>query len=273
MGIFDRKPNMQKLEAKRDVKGLIKALKHKDSQAREEAKKALVKLGKVTVDHLVRTLRTEAMHAEALIVEYDGGYERDWSRAESYFRNSEAVWDCIEVLTKMGSPAIGPLIEYLGEIDDPFYGAFVREAIRKALGNIGEPAIEPLIQVLKSRKGPMDNLKNEAERALEEIAERLIERLDVGKEKIGNDIAKREYAWHVDSYEGVWSPYTEEEKQTFDAWDATIKNLAKIGRLAIKPLSEVIRDPNSSGWKRENANEALKEIQKPGSFISTRNII
>ena len=44
MGLF--KPNVHKLEAKKDVKGLIKALKEKDSNVQGEAVGALMEKGK-----------------------------------------------------------------------------------------------------------------------------------------------------------------------------------------------------------------------------------
>ncbi len=43
IGIFDRKPNIGKMKAKKDVQGLIKALKHKDNNIRWEAAEALGK--------------------------------------------------------------------------------------------------------------------------------------------------------------------------------------------------------------------------------------
>lgn len=47
MGIFDKffKPNIEKLEERRDVKGLIKAIKYKDEDVREKAADALFKIG------------------------------------------------------------------------------------------------------------------------------------------------------------------------------------------------------------------------------------
>jgi hypothetical protein len=90
---------------------------------------------------------------------------------------------------------------------------------------------------------------------------KLIEKLDAGKEKLGSDISLREYAWHVDSYEGVWSPYTKEEQQVFDAWDAAVEELVEIGEPAAEPLSRVFRDRRSSYWKKRNARQALERIE------------
>ena len=46
MGIFDLfKPNVGKIVKKKNIKGLIKTLRHKDRDIREEAAKALGKIG------------------------------------------------------------------------------------------------------------------------------------------------------------------------------------------------------------------------------------
>jgi len=47
MGIFDGlfKPNVERLQEEKNVKGLIKALRYKDSDVRREAAEALGKIG------------------------------------------------------------------------------------------------------------------------------------------------------------------------------------------------------------------------------------
>jgi len=57
MGFFG--PNVEKMEKKNDVNGLIKALKHKDSDVRDRAEKALVRIGKPAVEHLIQALKDE----------------------------------------------------------------------------------------------------------------------------------------------------------------------------------------------------------------------
>lgn len=60
MGIFGRKPNIKKLEANRDINGLIEALKHKDTGVRRNAVGALGRLGDTTaVEPLLEVLNDE----------------------------------------------------------------------------------------------------------------------------------------------------------------------------------------------------------------------
>jgi len=57
MGFFG--PNVEKMEKKNDVNGLIKALKHKDSDVQDRAEKALVRIGKPAVECLIQALKDE----------------------------------------------------------------------------------------------------------------------------------------------------------------------------------------------------------------------
>ena len=49
-------PNIAKLQAKADVRGLIKALRHKDTTVRRNAAEALRKLGDAAVEPLLAAL-------------------------------------------------------------------------------------------------------------------------------------------------------------------------------------------------------------------------
>jgi len=62
MGIFDKlfKPNVERLQEKKNVKGLIKALRHKDGYVREGAAGALGEIGdERAVEPLIRALKDE----------------------------------------------------------------------------------------------------------------------------------------------------------------------------------------------------------------------
>ena len=62
MGIFDGlfKPNVERLQEKKNVKGLIKALRHKDRRVRSEAAEALGEIGdKRAVEPLIQALKDE----------------------------------------------------------------------------------------------------------------------------------------------------------------------------------------------------------------------
>lgn len=116
MGISDFfKPNVEKMEAKKDVEGLGKALAHKDENIRKEALEALGKMGEPAVEPLIRDLE-------------DSG--------------NVAI-----VLSRIGGPAVEPLIRVLKSYSvSPFPQTYAAEA----LGRIGDiKAVEPLKQALE----------------------------------------------------------------------------------------------------------------------------
>ncbi len=58
MDIFNRKSNVKKLAAKKDIKGLTKALQHKDRLVRTNAAEALGKIGdNRAVEPLIEALK------------------------------------------------------------------------------------------------------------------------------------------------------------------------------------------------------------------------
>lgn len=118
MGLF--KPNIEKLESKRDVERLVKLLGHKDSQSRERSAAALGRIGVSAVGPLIQALSDD-----------DGNF-------------SKLV---IEALGSMGEPAAGPLIEALqNESNHPL----IRGGAALALGEIGDHrALGSLLQALK----------------------------------------------------------------------------------------------------------------------------
>ena len=71
MGLFDLfKPNVEKLEAKQDVEGLINALRHKDEHVQRKAAKALGKIGdKRAVEPLIQALKDEDRYVRAEVAE------------------------------------------------------------------------------------------------------------------------------------------------------------------------------------------------------------
>ncbi|MCK4307846.1 HEAT repeat domain-containing protein [candidate division WOR-3 bacterium] len=119
MGIF--KLNVKKLKKKKDVEGLIKALKHKDWKIREDAAKVLGEIGdKEAVEPLIQAMKDD---------------DRDTRR------------NAMLALEKIGKLAVEPLIKALDNKD-----ADIRCGAVEALGEIGgEETIEPLIQAMKDR--------------------------------------------------------------------------------------------------------------------------
>ena len=109
MGLFRGKPNVEKMEAKRDAKGLIKTLGYKtDSGVRRTAALALGKIGEPAVEPLIAALKDSV-----------GDVRRT----------------AAEALGKVGDRrAVEPLIAALKDSDD-----YVRREAAEALGKIGEP--------------------------------------------------------------------------------------------------------------------------------------
>jgi len=120
MGLFG--PNIKKMEAKRDVEGLVKALKTKNEDVRRLAAAALGNIGDVkAVEYLIEALKNE-----------------EWS-----IQNIAA-----KSLYKIGEPSVESLIEALKDENED-----VRRLAAWSLGKIGDArAVEPLLQLIKDDK-------------------------------------------------------------------------------------------------------------------------
>ena len=113
-------PDVAKLAANGDVKGLTKALGYqKDFMVRLTAVASLGKIGAPAIEPLIAAFKDQ----------------------EVMVRVAAAAW-----LGQIGAPAVGPLIAALKDQDEN-----VRLAAATALGHIGAPAVEPLITALKDR--------------------------------------------------------------------------------------------------------------------------
>jgi len=112
MGIFDLvfgflKPNIRSMKKKGDVKGLIKALRHKDINVQQKALKALVEIGSPAVDPLIQFLNDESkiIRVYSLI-------------ALGKIGDVRAVKPLIQALEDKDSDVRGLATESLGEIGD-----------------------------------------------------------------------------------------------------------------------------------------------------------
>ncbi len=115
-------PNIKKMEAKKDVKGLIIALYHEQGK---EAAEALGRIGAPAVSLLVREVKY--LHRRS--------------------RNLPAEDYAIEALATIGAPAVEPLIAVLSDYDRDNYDG--RAIAAKALGKIGDKrAVMPLLATL-----------------------------------------------------------------------------------------------------------------------------
>ena len=117
--IISSRDSIPGMKAARDVRGLIHLLEHKDPQVQYEAAEALGNLGdEKAIGPLITALKRD---------EFSG-----------------VRWKAAEALSKIGNPAVEPLIATLQYPDDD-----VRWKAAIALGEIGNPdAVEPLIQLL-----------------------------------------------------------------------------------------------------------------------------
>jgi HEAT repeat protein len=168
-------PDIEKLKATGNIKGLIKALNYKkDATIRQTAAQALVEMG----------------HARDAVESLDKlGWQPDKSEVGAAYWVAKRQWDkCVEI----GAPAVEPLgtafkdgnarvrlsvVNVLGKIDDAraiellvtALGddvEYVRKNATESLVEIGAPAVEPLIAALKN-----DNVSLVAAEVLGEIGD------------------------------------------------------------------------------------------------------
>ncbi len=156
MGMLDsfkrdaEKTDVEKMTARRDVKGLMKALRHEDSTVRTRAAQALGEMGDAkAVGPLVQALRDDyydvrARAAYALGKMGDAGAVGLVIQA---LKHEDAVVRAraAEALGKIrDAKAVGPLIQALRDKDEK-----VRASAAYALGDIGGAgAVAPLVQAL-----------------------------------------------------------------------------------------------------------------------------
>lgn len=135
MGFF--KPNVEKMKAKEDVKGLIKALTDKSEDVRDAAAKALGEIGEPALSPLIEALKDENRDvreavAKALVKVGEPAVKlliqaRQVSR--EYVRRQERVLGMAGNLRE-----VEPVIQALKDSDRR-----VREAVKRALGEVREP--------------------------------------------------------------------------------------------------------------------------------------
>jgi HEAT repeat protein len=137
--------NVRRLREDRDVRGLVRALNHRDPAIQYQAAEALGDLGDpAAVEPLAQALRGD---------EYSG-----------------VRWKAAEALARIGPPAVDALIEALDDPDDD-----VRWKAAIALGEIGDPrGVEPLIKVLAD---PDRFVQSRAAQALGMIGAPAVDRL------------------------------------------------------------------------------------------------
>jgi len=230
MGLFG--PNIKKMEAKRDIEGLVKALKNRDEDVRRLAAAALGNIGDArAVEYLIEALRNE-----------------EWS-TQNTVANS---------LEKIGEPSVGPIIEALKDDNEDARGLFAL-----VLGRIGgAQAIIPLADMLRDKN---KIVRAEAVIALGSIKDtRIIEALPKALEDKDTYVRNRAVT--------VWGNITKSERAigplikvlTNDHVIGSIRKravdaLVEIGKPAVEPLLQVLRD--ESDYAKCYAALALSRIR------------
>ena len=152
--IFSSRDSIPGMKAARDVRGLIRLLKHRDLDVQYGAAEALGEIGDSgAVEPLIAALKND---------EYVGVR---WKAAEALSKigapsvealigalrhpDDDVRWKASIALGEIGDPrAIGSLISLLCDED-----RFVKSHAALALGTIGEPAVNPLIRALHEGDG------------------------------------------------------------------------------------------------------------------------
>ena len=208
--------DVKKLKEKRNVEGLIFALKSTDPKVQYDAAEALGDLGD---DRAVGPLVTALKNVEFSGVRWKAAEALSKIGAPAFdalvgaLRHSDddVRWKAAIALGEIGDPrAIDPLINLLCDED-----RFVKSRAAYALGLIGEPAVEPLICALREGDG---NLRWGAAIALGKI-----------RDLRAIDPLIRALA---DKYENVRAE--------------SAKSLAAIGKPALKPLVRFLQDSDRS---------------------------
>lgn len=151
MRLFGGPPNVEKLKAKRDVPGLIKALDYQpDGSVRKAAAEALGEIGDPgAFEPLVIALKKNDRFVRQSTARALGkiGDARAVEPLIAAFRDTRggSCEAAIDALVEIGKVAVEPLIAALA-----YWEGNVRMAAAGALKKIGQPAIQPLIAALKN---------------------------------------------------------------------------------------------------------------------------
>ena len=227
MGLFGP-PNIEKLKAKRDVKGLVKALRYpKDTSVCKKAAEALGELGDIgAVKPLIIALKDVEIDVRKAAV--------------------EALAQIADIRT------VQPLIEILQDVNNS-----LQRAAAEALGQIGDAhAIDPLITALKAID---PTLRKVAADSLEKIGAPAVESLIAALKNIDSSV--REAAAITLDKIG-WRPGKEESAVAYWVAKREWEKCKKIGAPAVTTLVGLLKDESTE--IREAAVSALGCIADHG---------
>ena len=118
----------EKMDAERDIMGLIKILDSSDTSLRASAVVALGKIGAPAVEPLIATLM-----------------KCDLGRKGEFYSHHNWLQAIPDALAKIGTPAVDPLIALLER------GSYIATYASETLVKIGTPAVESAIAVLEDK--------------------------------------------------------------------------------------------------------------------------
>lgn len=224
------KPNIEKMEKKGDIEGLMKAMDYPNAGVCIGAQEALIKIGEPAVETLIRALK-------------------DQERAQVRY-NAITVLGWIE-----GKRAVGPLIQALKD-----ESSSVRQLAARVLGEKGDSrAVEPLIQALKDEN---TDARNAAERALKAIVDaRAVEPLIQALRD--EDLLFRFYVkWvlvEIRDAKAVEPLIQALKDENTAVRKAAAGALGELGTAeAVEPLKRALQDTN--GYVQKAAKVALKKM-------------
>lgn len=266
MGIFQASGSrmlkkLEKMKAKKDVKGLTKALKHNDDHVRQTAATYLGRIGDaMAVDALIDVLEdkdffTRSSAAKAL------GKIGDTKAIEPLIRAVKDESSGIAIMAapavaELGELAVEPLIQIL--MEDDYKKWQMRRAAAHALGMIRDVrTIEPLIEALDDMQ-----IWESAADALEEIGDKKAEE---PLKKALTEALKKPLLYSGETARVIlsklekmdWQPQNDTEKAycliAREKWDEVVE----LREAAVEPLIRAL-DATST---QKNAAKALGKIR------------
>ena len=264
MGLFGP-PNVEKMEAKKDIKGLINALGYqKDNDVRQAAAAALVRIGATAVEPLSASLKHEygdvRRAAAKALGEIGDPRAVEPLLAAVKAGTTDSMRDgsslAVEALAKIGTPAIDIMVAALRDVEWK-----VRRAAVLALSEIGDPrAIQPLIATLMDKD---DDVRRAVAGALVKAGEPAVRPLIVVLEDLNVDARRSavEALGEIGDPQAVRPLVAVLNDEDQQVRQAAADALVKVGKPAVQPLIAVLEDLNVD--VRRAAAESLGEIGDP----------
>lgn len=247
-------PNIERLEAKKNVKELIKALSyHKDDTIRQAATEALVRIGAPAVEPLNQVLGDsdkDVRYAAVLALGRIGGKGAELRLNRALFDSEKDVRQAaINFLVQIGPPAVKPFINNL-ELRQ------YRSEAAEALARIGTPAVEPLIAKLKST---YNDVRTVTAQVLGQIGDARAASPLITLFKDGySDVRQAAIDSLVQIGAPAVAPLIDVLQVITEGVRPAAKALVRIGEPAVKPLIGALEDPDKT--VREAAAYILGDI-------------